>query len=211
MIDKFPGAHDLLHHLEPAYGEISITQMRAIGTSRYNNNNITNNNNYNNNNNSAMTRRERTPLINENVAAPEPIVQAQPPPAPSTTMTNVVGGLHEFTHPIKAHQQFSVRKSTKFHGLDRGSKVSTYRMNTKNRGVLFLVNIVHFEFHSSKQRKGADVDRDNLIALFREMGFKIFYYEDLTKDVCLTKRCANRCEFNEFSFLYCESGIYQTS
>lgn len=43
--------------------------------------------------------------------------------------------------------------------------------------MLFLVNIVNFK--GKEPRNGAYVDRANMIHLFREMGFTIFYYEDI--------------------------------
>lgn len=93
--------------------------------------------------------------------------------------------LKEFTLPMKSRLNVTVHKSTKFHGQESGNKVTTYRMMSLNRGVLFLVNIIHFD-ESRKKRNGADADRDNLIALFQGMGFKIFYYENLKRDVSMT-------------------------
>lgn len=97
------------------------------------------------------------------------------------------GLLEEFEQPVKARTNYTVQKSTKFYGED-GGKVSSYRMRSLVRGVLFLVNIVQFE-RPDKKRNGADADRDNLIALFRGMGFKIFYYENLKRGVSTCKNC----------------------
>lgn len=58
--------------------------------------------------------------------------------------------------------------------------VSAYPMRSKHRGVLFFVNIINFPTtHGTDKRNGADMDRRNLIWAFRQMGFIIFYYEDI--------------------------------
>lgn len=56
--------------------------------------------------------------------------------------------------------------------------IGTYEMNGKNRGVLFLVN--NFDFIDPKMRRnGAEKDTELLLDLFNQMGFIIFYYENL--------------------------------
>jgi caspase Dronc len=59
-------------------------------------------------------------------------------------------------------------------------KLGVYQMKSPKRGVFFFANIINFQ--NKKQRSGADCDRENLITLFREMGYKIFYYEDLKRE-----------------------------
>lgn len=61
-------------------------------------------------------------------------------------------------------------------------KLGTYNMKSKERGVLFFVNIINFADNFKKKRNGAEIDHANLVTLFRELGYKIFYYEDLTRD-----------------------------
>ena len=75
---------------------------------------------------------------------------------------------------------FEVIKSDKFHG----GLEDTYSMRSKQRGVFFLVNNIHFG-DESDTRQGAHVDRDDLITLFRGMGFIVFYYEDLKREVII--------------------------
>lgn len=58
-------------------------------------------------------------------------------------------------------------------------KARTYSMQSKNRGVLFFVNIINFPESLGGERKGASVDKNNVIWTFRQMGFVIFYYENL--------------------------------
>jgi hypothetical protein len=60
------------------------------------------------------------------------------------------------------------------------SKLGVYSMKSPKRGVFFFVNII--KFPHKKERKGADSDRENLVTLFRELGYKIFYYEDITRE-----------------------------
>lgn len=69
-----------------------------------------------------------------------------------------------------------VKKSKKIH---YDEKVQTYSMRSRNRGVLFMINIITFPLSTSDLRKGATMDGDNLIHLFREFGFDVFYYENL--------------------------------
>ncbi|CAO1410537.1 unnamed protein product [Diamesa serratosioi] len=61
-------------------------------------------------------------------------------------------------------------------------KISVYNMKSKCRGIFFLVNIIRFT--NQKDRSGANADHDNLVTLFRELGYTIYYYEDLTKEKC---------------------------
>lgn len=61
------------------------------------------------------------------------------------------------------------------------SKLGTYNMKSRVRGVLFFVNIINFANNFKKRRNGAENDHANLVTLFRELGYIIFYYEDLTK------------------------------
>lgn len=113
-------------------------------------------------------------------------------PRPTTSARNSINNdnnnteLIEYIQPVNPQLKCIVTKSTKFHG--QGGKVSPYNMTSKNRGVLFLVNNIHFKYKKNAPvRNGAETDRDNLIDLFRQMGFKIFYYEDLTTDVSFIK------------------------
>lgn len=89
--------------------------------------------------------------------------------------------LKEYTEPVRPTVNLPFKYSAKIHGLDDCSKVGVYPMNSRNRGIFIMVNNVSFA--SNRYRNGALVDRDNLIHLFRKMKFKVFYYEDLVKDV----------------------------
>lgn len=88
--------------------------------------------------------------------------------------------LEPYTKEINSRKQILVKSSTMFY---QSGKISTYDMKSQNRGVLFLVNIINFDKRPTRIRNGASVDRDNLISLFRQMGFLTFYYEDITKAV----------------------------
>ena len=59
-------------------------------------------------------------------------------------------------------------------------KLQVYNMKSPKRGVFFFVNIIRFQ-GDKKNRNGAEKDRENLITLFREMYYTVFYYEDLTR------------------------------
>lgn len=60
-------------------------------------------------------------------------------------------------------------------------KLGVYNMKSKKRGVFFFVNIIEFKSEKNN-RKGAEMDRENLITIFREMNYTIFYYEDLKRE-----------------------------
>lgn len=59
-------------------------------------------------------------------------------------------------------------------------KLQVYSMKSKKRGVFLFINIIQFR-DAEKTRRGAEKDRDNLITLFRQMNYSVFYYEDLTR------------------------------
>ncbi|CRK98981.1 CLUMA_CG012460, isoform A [Clunio marinus] len=60
-------------------------------------------------------------------------------------------------------------------------KLQVYNMKSKKRGVFFFVNIIKF-VAGKADRTGAEQDRENLVTLFREMNYTVFYYEDLTRN-----------------------------
>lgn len=84
-----------------------------------------------------------------------------------------------YTKPLRPSLEFQVRKATQF-GYN---KHGVYEMNSKNRGVLFFVNIIKFDQDKHDERLGAELDRENLLHLYDQMGFKIFYYENITSTV----------------------------
>lgn len=91
--------------------------------------------------------------------------------------------LAEFTDALPPATAFDhVRHSTEFHG-NRPNDISCYPMHSPNRGVALLVNIINFQSRPGEPRNGAEVDKVNLVQLFRQMGFKVMYYEDLTAGV----------------------------
>lgn len=62
------------------------------------------------------------------------------------------------------------------------SKIDEYPMTKRSKGVLFLVNIHKFVCDVERERRGAHFDTTNLTDLFGKLDFKIFKYEDITKD-----------------------------
>uniref|UniRef100_A0AAG5DXJ1 Caspase n=1 Tax=Anopheles atroparvus TaxID=41427 RepID=A0AAG5DXJ1_ANOAO len=59
-------------------------------------------------------------------------------------------------------------------------KVLAYPMKSRRRGVAFIVNVVTFVKDVHPKRNGADIDGQNVISLFQQLGFIVFYYEDIT-------------------------------
>lgn len=98
----------------------------------------------------------------------------------STSKSTVDGNKNEenirlepYDGPIK--HELDVKRAAKF---GTASRFETYPMRSKHRGVLFLVNIIDFR-DKDKRRNGAEVDKDRLLDLFNQMGFKLFYYENI--------------------------------
>lgn len=82
----------------------------------------------------------------------------------------------EEVYPDKKLPQFLLSNRIHLHPM-----VTAYHMRSKHRGVLFFVNIINFPdgVNGPEVRNGAHMDRNNLIWVFRQMGFVIFYYEDI--------------------------------
>lgn len=99
----------------------------------------------------------------------------------------------------KSKLKLIVKKSIKYH---KHKILQTYDMKSKNRGILFLVNIINFK--GNEPRRGAQIDRDNLISLFRQMNFEIFYYEDITVNVSYKLKFKKKTFFfnNNFVFFF---------
>lgn len=89
--------------------------------------------------------------------------------------------LQPYTEDVKSI--FSVKKAKKIlkHASD-DIPLGTYEMHSNHRGILFLVNIIEFHNNAEERRNGANIDKDSLIDVFRQMGFKVFYYENLRRD-----------------------------
>lgn len=87
--------------------------------------------------------------------------------------------LELFTDDSIEDETMRVTKAVRF----CSGNILTYPMMSKNRGVLFFVNIIEIQHRADKYRHGAELDKMKLITLFREFGFKIFYYENVTLKV----------------------------
>lgn len=104
--------------------------------------------------------------------------------------------LIEFEDEVKPRIAINVIHSKEFHCGK--SKISSYSMKSQHRGAFVLVNNINFEAKngfSTDRRNGAEADKNNLVTLFRQMGFTIYLYEDLYREVCafslycLTLKC----------------------
>lgn len=56
-------------------------------------------------------------------------------------------------------------------------------MRSQKRGALILVNNINFMNRPWRRRNGAEIDRDNLVHLFRQMGFFVCVKEDMKRYV----------------------------
>lgn len=83
-----------------------------------------------------------------------------------------------YTEPLDGPTLYPVKLSNQIHIHEK----SCYSMESNYRGVAFIVNIVNFNT-TNEDRSGALRDKHNLIWLFRDMGFEVFYYQDITAKV----------------------------
>lgn len=85
--------------------------------------------------------------------------------------------LVEYTAPIQ--ERWKVELTTR---PQKPRLLEVYPMKSSRRGVIFIVNIITYKNNTHPTRNGAEADRDNLVSLFRQLGFTVFYYEDLTNE-----------------------------
>lgn len=178
--ENFPDTDDLLVHISYGGSDVSIHRNQSNGR---------------NTNNRA----------NSPIDPPHAPIQApNPGPSPSNKTRPIEQKdddipLEVYTAEVYPPRKIIVKPSTRFH---EGKKVSTYEMKSRNRGVLFLVNIINFKDRGQRIRNGAHVDRDNLIALFRGMGFIVFYYEDITRNVSINQCISSTLTISDLSHLF---------
>ncbi|XP_013113976.1 caspase Dronc [Stomoxys calcitrans] len=87
--------------------------------------------------------------------------------------------LKEYSGEIRPKEYFDVTKSKT---ILKHASIDTYPMQTKNhRGVFFMVNMI--DFLREDRRDGAEIDTHSLLHLFKELGFKLFSYTNLSHDV----------------------------
>lgn len=91
--------------------------------------------------------------------------------------------LEIYTKPLSPKLKFKVKKATKFGNC---KQIGAYKMNSTHRGVLLYVNIINTK--CGKPRNGAQFDRENVLYLFKQMGFDLIYYEDITANVSVVHR-----------------------
>ncbi|XP_062561712.1 caspase Dronc [Armigeres subalbatus] len=85
--------------------------------------------------------------------------------------------LEEFREKVQSPYQVELSARPQKHRL-----LDAYEMRRRNRGVAFIVNVITYKNETHPTRNGAEADRDNLVSLFRQLGFTVFYYEDLTRE-----------------------------
>lgn len=79
----------------------------------------------------------------------------------------------------KVQELYKVELTTR---PQRSRILEAYQMRSRNRGVIFIVNVITYINDTHPKRNGAEADKDNLVSLFRQLGFTVFYYEDLTRE-----------------------------
>lgn len=99
--------------------------------------------------------------------------------------------LEPYIKDVTLTRILTVRKSDRFH-TSVSNDIETFSMQSRNRGVFFLVNMINFE-EEHNERQGALVDKNNLISLYRQMGFTCFYYEDITESVSFLFKTQSFC------------------
>lgn len=84
-----------------------------------------------------------------------------------------LNNITDHTKPLEV----KVKLATRF--FDCTGKVATYKTDTKNRGVVLIVNNSQFRKHP--KRDGAEVDVKNLMDLFTQMHMKVVIHQDKSK------------------------------
>lgn len=77
--------------------------------------------------------------------------------------------------------------------MDISDGSCSYNFDQKERGIALLIN--NRNFKTTNNRKGDEIDQQNMIKLFDDLGFKTCSYEDQTADgmrVIATKRKAHQ-------------------
>lgn len=94
----------------------------------------------------------------------------------SSSSSGLNNSIQLYSEPVENIKNIVVTKARAYGSTDISS---SYEMKSKNRGYLFFVNISEFK-DNSKFRKGAAIDKANMITMFREMDFKIQYHENIS-------------------------------
>lgn len=107
--------------------------------------------------------------------------------------------LMEYTEQVQ--ELFKVELTTR---PQRVRLLDAYPMSSSRRGVIFIVNIIKYKNNTHPMRNGAEADRDNLVSLFRQLGFTVFYYEDLTNEdfMYLVKELKNSPQLSAECFAF---------
>lgn len=160
---QFPEAHEILTHQSYSTNNISIRGQRNANSL--------------NRQTSSEPNEPSTPpsdIQPSNGISDVPCSSSTVPTERAERTINLV----EYTAELTPKVNYGLEKSTQFHG-ESASSVECYPMRSQNRGILVFVNNIQFETSKHLERFGAESDRDNFITLFRQMGFKILYYENL--------------------------------
>lgn len=88
--------------------------------------------------------------------------------------------VEKFMNFSETPMTIEVKAADQFYDEINNTMVPVYRMRGKKRGILLLINNIKFIDDREPFRKGAEVDEVNLIDLFKQFGFEIANYRDLT-------------------------------
>lgn len=98
----------------------------------------------------------------------------------SSKTLDSVSVLQEYTGEICPKDKFEVKRAAR---ILKHPSLDTYPMQSKeNRGVFFMVNMINFPVETHR-RDGADEDTHSLLYLFKQLGFKLFSYTNLSHEV----------------------------
>lgn len=192
-------------------GQNSSNNNNNSGGSNSNNNIIINNNDNDNNNydihrteGPSTSRQHLSTVRTLSNQFDERAFRATIRSRPLPGKTHIV----EYRNPVKPELDVHVTAATEFHGVNttkigvcmymKINKKSNQNINScdfsslcfilkldpmrsPKRGILIIVNNIHFLNKPWLRRNGAETDRDNLVYVFRQMGFFVCVQEDLTK------------------------------
>ncbi|XP_060823588.1 caspase-6 [Bombus pascuorum] len=83
--------------------------------------------------------------------------------------------------------QILVQKATKFLDGPEYENVQTYPMRSKPRGLVLIITNIDYKHPDREDRNSAIYDESNLKQLFRQMGFEVFSYCNLTAQKILDR------------------------
>ncbi|XP_063228179.1 caspase-2 [Bacillus rossius redtenbacheri] len=99
--------------------------------------------------------------------------------AVSTRLQNLAIEENEVVNVGREPLQVEVKLASQRMDVPSKKALAVYRMASRPKGLFLLINNIRFD-NGEPERLGAEVDQNNLTALFEQLGYQIFAYQNLT-------------------------------